>query len=1324
MPPERRSQVAAASAATVNSASGPGLVGVGPSFGSAGTLLGSPSTLSGTPALAYTSRRIDECSAYDEQVSRDLDEVGDRLLQQEPRADGGPRRPMNAFLIYARWRRMQMAKEREREIALGINVERESILVEQPPSPGGTIRKRKRKAPGTKPSDVSAALGEEWSKLSPELQRPFHRKANQLRADFDAQHPEYKFTRGPKGVAKQRRLEKSHERAMMKRENKASGNSSPKVAATPASSSKSRVRDVSARPAGCLDGLDVDPHRSAEYLARPSASSAAARSDGHQAPDFGAAYDFYSSPPSGTAVADMSRFKRQSAANVHGSTARELPQLPPVGSTPSSAWRQLSPSRGHQRGSSRHSLADLGLGLDSRLPARRAGDSYSEQSQLFSNPWSSGTVASSTSPHPSTGSANAPSTTSAAAATQQPFRASGMVQTSQQSPSYGQLAATSTAFPTLTQPDWPTPRPGPVQTTPASSWHGHASSNLAQQRYPAVEINQFHHSWPSLHQDHYSTSAINFQPSWQGHLGQPQGPSNVGSSATSGSHGMNDFAAFHVPGLSQLQPYRSYAQATDHPAARNAGTTTHHPHQLASAHTSGQAGATQQSPSSGTHLGQTHARTMSGLLGSSQGLYSRSAAGNTYPHYNAGSLASSESAGIFDQQSRTWGSTLTGNFPSFSSIEPVASWSDTTNGSTIFSTSDAHGRILHKDVHTEALPAATHSDAALRLAPIESRADLSGPSSKPVTASESQNQAVLEDKDGDRSARDDAGHWRAFDPVASAPGSVVRVEDGHDPGRAADDVAQGTTEAESVPLIMSQQSAESCEPSKGHTDGDDSQSMGMQTQFSFSGTLGGDSSTHFGATRHSYELSLAGKWADPRRVSTASGLPAQHSSLSALFESSGPHSATGALEVSASNAMSFSSPAWHASTTATDKVPHRQDAHGAAAAPYEIKVEESSSDDLAHTTSYQPEEGAGLGIQFAFPASQQQNSKDDESALHRSLSTEATDSSTFAHHHDSLHHVATLQSDSGAIDGHPSAFYPGRSDEMRPFNGHASMPLPYDGTTSCGPPSTLGGAVEGLRTQVQERPDLSRQLSSHGRERDAVLSASYQLDDGASDDPASALSQTDGPRQLHQSRLYDGSSDSGRGNGQHDGGLLRRTPERSDRSSPPTAPSMGQHKRISSITNVLDFWKSPTIDPVWMPARSHEARTWNEGAAAANAISPAVSDSPSPRPLRQDSIGSGSPSEDADDGTLPDASQQKEPDSSCDEEHGLDKEEEQDEDKDPATATATAGGSRTATLVPHRDGRASSTSLSEPPECPTPLSEAGRAGDGQASPAPTEHSCS
>lgn len=72
----------------------------------------------------------------------------------------------------------------------------------------------KKRKKGPKPSDISAALGDEWTRLSTAAQRPFHAKANELRAEFDAANPEYKFTRGPKGAAKQRRLEKQRLAAM------------------------------------------------------------------------------------------------------------------------------------------------------------------------------------------------------------------------------------------------------------------------------------------------------------------------------------------------------------------------------------------------------------------------------------------------------------------------------------------------------------------------------------------------------------------------------------------------------------------------------------------------------------------------------------------------------------------------------------------------------------------------------------------------------------------------------------------------------------------------------------------------------------------------------------------------------------------------------------------------------------------------------------------------------------------------------------------------------------------------------------------------------
>lgn len=113
---------------------------------------------------------------------------------------------------------MQMAREREQKIAQGIQLDDAAVVVESVTSSDGSVRKRKKKPAGTKPSDVrcvaivqychavdtpttdptlshclrslhSAALGEEWSLLTPEQQRPFHHKAHQLRAVFDERYP-------------------------------------------------------------------------------------------------------------------------------------------------------------------------------------------------------------------------------------------------------------------------------------------------------------------------------------------------------------------------------------------------------------------------------------------------------------------------------------------------------------------------------------------------------------------------------------------------------------------------------------------------------------------------------------------------------------------------------------------------------------------------------------------------------------------------------------------------------------------------------------------------------------------------------------------------------------------------------------------------------------------------------------------------------------------------------------------------------------------------------------------------------------------------------
>ncbi|CAD6977810.1 unnamed protein product [Tilletia controversa] len=84
------------------------------------------------------------------------------MRSQAPRSDGGPRRPMNAFLLFSRYRR------KEAQLAGG-----SSITTAQ----------------------FSAMLGEEWRKLSDERRKFWRDQATQVREQFNREFPSYRYSR-------------------------------------------------------------------------------------------------------------------------------------------------------------------------------------------------------------------------------------------------------------------------------------------------------------------------------------------------------------------------------------------------------------------------------------------------------------------------------------------------------------------------------------------------------------------------------------------------------------------------------------------------------------------------------------------------------------------------------------------------------------------------------------------------------------------------------------------------------------------------------------------------------------------------------------------------------------------------------------------------------------------------------------------------------------------------------------------------------------------------------------------------------------------------
>ncbi|KAL9934766.1 hypothetical protein V8E36_006541 [Tilletia maclaganii] len=120
---------------------------------------GSPGVQTSAPVAASTS------TSQSLPPAAETTELGPEMRQQALRSDGGPRRPMNAFLLFSRYRR--------KEAQLGGGV---SITTAQ----------------------FSAMLGEEWRNL-PEERRAFWREqAAQVRTQFQRQFPSYRYSRNKK----------------------------------------------------------------------------------------------------------------------------------------------------------------------------------------------------------------------------------------------------------------------------------------------------------------------------------------------------------------------------------------------------------------------------------------------------------------------------------------------------------------------------------------------------------------------------------------------------------------------------------------------------------------------------------------------------------------------------------------------------------------------------------------------------------------------------------------------------------------------------------------------------------------------------------------------------------------------------------------------------------------------------------------------------------------------------------------------------------------------------------------------------------------------
>ncbi|KAH7106230.1 hypothetical protein BKA62DRAFT_686421 [Auriculariales sp. MPI-PUGE-AT-0066] len=93
------------------------------------------------------------------------------LMEQSANADGSPRRPMNAFMLFARKRRPEVAAENH------------------------TLRT----------GEISKILSKEWSSLPANDKRYYNDLAKRLKDNFNARHPDYVYRRRPNNSRKRRR---------------------------------------------------------------------------------------------------------------------------------------------------------------------------------------------------------------------------------------------------------------------------------------------------------------------------------------------------------------------------------------------------------------------------------------------------------------------------------------------------------------------------------------------------------------------------------------------------------------------------------------------------------------------------------------------------------------------------------------------------------------------------------------------------------------------------------------------------------------------------------------------------------------------------------------------------------------------------------------------------------------------------------------------------------------------------------------------------------------------------------------------------------------
>ncbi|KAF8884145.1 high mobility group box domain-containing protein [Infundibulicybe gibba] len=116
-------------------------------------------------------------TSYTDMQKNELDGEEDptALTSQTLNADGTPKRPMNAFMIFARRRRPQVSAENQ----------------------------------SMRTGEISKILSKEWTSMQPSDKQFFLDQAKQLKETFNTKYPDYVYRRRPNNSRKRRRTDGS-----------------------------------------------------------------------------------------------------------------------------------------------------------------------------------------------------------------------------------------------------------------------------------------------------------------------------------------------------------------------------------------------------------------------------------------------------------------------------------------------------------------------------------------------------------------------------------------------------------------------------------------------------------------------------------------------------------------------------------------------------------------------------------------------------------------------------------------------------------------------------------------------------------------------------------------------------------------------------------------------------------------------------------------------------------------------------------------------------------------------------------------------------------